>query len=1079
MTIKQTMANVWLVSVCAVLLLVISEKSYAEHSVYDVATLYFNNVEQGQHDIDIVTAIVQDNEGFMWFGTQQGLFKYDGYTFTRYSHDINNDNSISGNYINRLLVDKHNQIWIGTYSRGMSVLDPETGHVTRLTVLTNSQTSIATEVIRDIVEIGDEIVFGTSTGLFVVNSHSKRVYNANIGEYCDNSSNTFRVVSMLRSRDNSLYLSYLRDRPFLCKLSINEATPSGASNTNKSHKLFSTGENIEFEQLMLPIKMFEAKDGKIWIGTTYYGFGYLDSLTNKYVSLTKENEGLASFVDVETSDIIETPYNEIWVATYGSGVVVFDATTAKLKQILRHDPIFNNSINQDEISVLYTDSSGIIWVGTWGSGLNSFNSHNQFVRIIPYGANKENTLSQPNILSILELNDNSLLAGGSKLGVEVIPVGHSNLDLANENKGTVYPSKGTILSMAKTHNDTTWISTTENGLLRRNKDSNTFEKIGDTVSLKGSYNVMKEIKPNELWLGSNAGVEVLNANTLEAVELSHFENFAILESSTIYGIEPLTPTSLLLGGDNGAFVLDLEKQRVTALDLLQSGKQGPTILDINGIAPSQDGSFILSTGSGIYLLFDVSEQSASLESINQGTGRPMELSANAIEDRQGRIWHSKGLVDRKKGLFREFSATEGWDAGTIWTGSSATLQNGDLAFGGSKGVLIVRPDVFKSWEYSPPLVITKLEVNNREPEVSGKLILPPNTESFSIEFAALDYSGPKLTEYQYKLVGFNDSWINTNSQGRRVSYTNLRPGNYTFELRSKNRAGVSNKNQINLSIEQVPAWYQTTWFKLLVVFASLCFLYLLFQVNVRRLRAQKKHLNKLVRLRTKEISSKNASLKLAMEKIERASLTDELTQTHNRRFFSTYIEKQITQLRSVKNKRLVNAKQFIGLILCDIDNFKQVNDVHGHHAGDQVLIEVSRRMKEIIRGEDQIVRWGGEEFLIICHTRSLKQLEGHANRLRRAIADNNIDIGDKDSLKLTCSFGACLFPFFSEDIDTKNLEKTINIADVALYISKTKGKNRTVSIRRSETCEPSDSDLVYDDPKAAISRDILNINVTT
>nr|WP_282099487.1 ATP-binding protein [Pseudoalteromonas luteoviolacea] len=177
-----------------------------------------------------------------------------------------------------------------------------------------------------------------------------------------------------------------------------------------------------------------------------------------------------------------------------------------------------------------------------------------------------------------------------------------------------------------------------------------------------------------------------------------------------------------------------------------------------------------------------------------------------------------------------------------------------MLFGGTKGILLLRPSLWQSWQYQPKLVISELEVNNQAVPIPEKLVLPADTKSFSVEFAALDFTAPEHNQYAYKLEGFDEKWIYTDASKRRITYTRLSPGNYHLHIKGTNRKGKWSEHQIDLFIVQQPKWFETIWIKLLL-FTVLAFgLYGFYRWRVKELKQQQAELDSLVQSRTENIS---------------------------------------------------------------------------------------------------------------------------------------------------------------------------------------------------------------------------------
>ncbi|KAJ0339895.1 hypothetical protein COL154_014196, partial [Colletotrichum chrysophilum] len=286
-------------------------------------------------------------------------------------------------------------------------------------------------------------------------------------------------------------------------------------------------------------------------------------------------------------------------------------------------------------------------------------------------------------------------------------------------------------------------------------------------------------------------------------------------------------------------------------------------------------------------------------------------------------------------------------------------DNGNLWVPTATGTVVVGVDKPPGEPQPAPVVI---ESNSR-----GSLTTPvgpfprpitytPGKTHLHISYTALDYREPESSRFQYRLSGYDSEWVNAGTR-REASYTHLPPGQYLFEVRSEPNAGNRHPATAALSIVLQPFSYQTTWFKLLMAAVAVGLIGMLYWLRVRQIHARQEHLEALVAHRTDE-------LKQANDKLQQASVTDPLTGLKNRRYFMEMVEDDVAGMRRGVQDDL-HGKDMLFLML-DLDNFKHVNDTHGHHAGDAVLSQLSALLTRTLRADDNVIRWGGEEFIVVA-----------------------------------------------------------------------------------------------------------------
>lgn len=213
------------------------------------------------------------------------------------------------------------------------------------------------------------------------------------------------------------------------------------------------------------------------------------------------------------------------------------------------------------------------------------------------------------------------------------------------------------------------------------------------------------------------------------------------------------------------------------------------------------------------------------------------------------------------------------------------------------------------------------------------------------------------------------------------------------------------------------------------------------------------NLEKLVEERTEELNEKNEALNKALDSLEQLSLSDQLTGAHNRHFLKRFMPQELAKL---KRDHASNTNEKVGFMMVDIDLFKKVNDTYGHDAGDKVLVQFTKVLNEICRESDWLVRWGGEEFVIVARGQSIEGLEQLAERIRSEVELSSFDVGSQKTIKCSCSIGITNFPFLRNSFETLTWEQTLNFADLALYLAKNNGRNTWVSIIENTNTDNSE-----------------------
>ena len=352
------------------------------------------------------------------------------------------------------------------------------------------------------------------------------------------------------------------------------------------------------------------------------------------------------------------------------------------------------------------------------------------------------------------------------------------------------------------------------------------------------------------------------------------------------------------------------------------------------------------------------------------------------------------------------------------------------------------PDIHDN-PHPPSVHLGRVRVGDewRTLDITGATVLEADERDLTLTFDVLSFQEPRSNHARYRLHGYDRAWRPVEPLVREVRYTNLPPGDYAFEVMGSNNSGLWTDEPTRLEFSIRPWFHETAAFRLLLAAAALLLVYAGFRYQRHRYRLRQAELQRLVDERTAELAESNRQLELA-------SLTDPLTGLHNRR----YLVQQIPADLNYYDRQLAApAADVVVFSLLDLDHFKQVNDVHGHAAGDRVLSEAAVRLQRLVRAGDYVVRWGGEEFLLVFRPMSPSQVAAMGERLRHAIGHAPFDIGDGRSVKVTASVGLSEYPLFRDKGAPLGWEAMVELADQALYHVKRNGRDGWAMFRPTPT----------------------------
>ncbi|HEY2740390.1 MAG TPA: diguanylate cyclase, partial [Thermoanaerobaculia bacterium] len=676
-------------------------------------------------------------------------------------------------------------------------------------------------------------------------------------------------------------------------------------------------------------------------------------------------------------------------------------------------------------------------------------------------------LSHPAAVRALETRDGTLWIGTNGNGIDLF-------DRTGRRTGGFRPDPrdpgalmdGSVTCLAEAADGTVWVATLNGTLQRRRPGAQRFERITVADGLPGGpIRALTFGADGTLWAGSSEGLARIDPQTLRIASFHHRpDNPASLSGDTVEAIAFGADGTLWVGTDSGLNAFD--PRHGTAVRITHEPGRHDSLPNnwVPDLMIANDGRLWVATQGGACILTAWNGRTARCEPVADKLGRAPEPVESLIQDAQGQVWLGPHLrVDPATWRWQELGPADGCDFRSFFIASRFRTAAGEILFGSPEGLLRVHPERIRPWADEPPVVVTALNVYSTDgadrPGAARRtrLSLAARERGFRLDFAALDFTAPQQNAYRYRLVGYDSDWIATDAAHRSLTYTNLPPGAYTLRIQGSNRAGRWSRREIRLPLTVLPAFYQTAWFRTLLVLAILAIAYGGYRLRVRRLEARGRELEHLVGERTRE-------LEVAYARIEAASLTDPLTQLQNRRALEQSIggvggDTEIAVRRHEDGKAAAGDADLVFLLL-DLDHFKSVNDTYGHAAGDAVLIQTAALLRSVVRSGDHVVRWGGEEFLVVARFTDRAHAAELAEKIRAVIAEHEFRLPDGKAIRRTGSIGFAAFPFSPARPRAVTWEEVVDAADHGLYTAKRNGRNNCVGVAAQEG----------EDPKAASSR---------
>jgi diguanylate cyclase (GGDEF)-like protein len=1022
----------------------------------------------------LTSAMVQDAQGLIWVGTHNGLVCYDGYNFKLYQSKPGDATTLSGNYVRSLYIARDGRLWVGSASNGVSVFDPhtETFKQYRHKVSTSSsEDSLAHNRVEAIVEDQNGRIWlatdggldrlDPTTGVFTHFQHD--VHNSS-------SLASNRVRALLIDHANQLWVGtrnglqrWVSDAAGFVHVVIN---PQGSDSL--------VGEDIS--------TLFEGPLRQIWVGTTESGAAVLNPKTGRLHRLrpslnAASATGLSHYWVYNFAQVND---KEVWISTFGGGVDVVDPTTLKVIDHLHHDSMLTNSLGGDRTTTLLVDRSGLVWVGSWGNGLAWHDPSTRAFLKWRYSLNNPTGPTHPEITQGMETQDGMIWLGTNGNGIDVMDSkGRFRMGFRPNPADPAALADGLVSAMLQATNGTIWVATLEGTLHRLRSGQTDFQRFTSEAGLPGGAIRAMVVGPDgALWVGSVKGLARIDAANDHITAFTYRNDPVALSGREVRALAFGADDTLWVGTENGLNAFDIHTGQFTRI--LRDPNQADSLPDnwISDLMVANDGKLWVATQSGVAILKRRNGSQAYFDILKSRLNLPAYPTNSLIQDKQGRVWIGSHIyIDPTTWRYRSFGPADGNEFSFLYPTSRASTRRGDLLFGSPEGLLIVRPDQLTDWAYQPPVIISSVRIDNQElvgVNTLKQLALSSVQRNMRLEFAALDFSAPQNLRYRYQLEGYDADWVNVTDEERLAIYTGLPPGNYQLRIQGTNRANVWSPAELRMAVSVAPAFYQTWWCKLATLLFGVIAITALFQLRLRQLRQRSATLERAVAERT-------ADLETAYKHIEVASLTDPLTQLNNRRFLEKTIQSEfelVTRQHSAKAKQ---PNTDLVLLMLDLDHFKQVNDWYGHAAGDAVLVQTANLLKLCMRASDYVVRWGGEEFLLVARLIDRDQAPGLAEKIRSTINAHAYSLPNGQVIHRTVSIGFAVFPFIAGQPTPMTLDTLQRMADMALYAVKRSCRNAWLGIVSTEkvtTTGEAVIELFLNDPETAIAEGLVKVLVT-
>ncbi len=811
-----------------------------------------------------ITCHAQDPAGYIWFGTSNGLYRFDGYAVKPFKHDPREINSLAHNNVNAIFADKNGFIWIGTWG-GLNRLNPQTGEFVRYKHDPKNSNSLSFNDVRAIEEdLQGNLWLGTFGGgivRFSPNNQTFKTFQHSARDAGSVSSNFINVIA--RDRSGDLWIG----------------TRRGINKLETENTRFTNFQNLkldEQEQLNTNIScIIEDFSGNIWFGTYGGGLMNIDRRSNKislYENNPKSNSGISSNY---VHDLAITENGNIWIAT-SEGLNILDSKTNEFSYVF-NDPSKPNSLLNNDVLHLFRDRSGVTWIVT-ADGINLYSRLNGRFRKIQRIPDDPGSLSSSNVTCFIE-PEPGVLWIGTRDGLNLFNTAtrkFERISLNNLRKDESISNE--IRSMLADKQGRFWIGTSNSLLefdpvLRKIKTVYRFDSFNPN-SLNNEIHALYQTLDGEIWAGNRKGLLKFDSDS-GRFEL-HRPDRSVADNQITNSVYCITEDRFgkLWAGTLGGGLVDFDRQtkKFKAFKKINGDTSSLSHNSVISLCEDQLGFFWVGTFGGGMNRLDRKTGKFTLYTARDGL--PDDMVYTIIDDKKGSLWisTSSGLArfDTKTRRFRNYDVLDGLQSKEFNIGSGILLSTGELVFGGIAGMNWFYPDEIPGNNFLPPIVITSFKVFDKEMNLSERLELPYNQNYLSFEFSSLSYALSDKNRFAYKLYGFDENWIYSGDR-RFASYSNLSPGEYIFQVKGSNSDGLWNEKGVEITIVIKRPYWKTWWFISLISILSLSLLYGGYRYRIRSIKKQQYVLEEKVVLRTTELENATKEAENARITAENAS----------------------------------------------------------------------------------------------------------------------------------------------------------------------------------------------------------------
>jgi PAS domain S-box-containing protein len=867
-----------------------------------------------------INTIIQDRSGFMWFGTQDGLNRYDGYEFVVYKPVPGNPRSISSNVVKALFETSDGRILVGTAGGGLSIYNPESDDFTSYLHNPNDLSSISHNSVFSVYEDKDSVIwvgtFGGGVCQFNPETQSFTRYQHNPSDPNSLSGNAIRAI--FEDHDGELWIG---------------VDGAGLNKFDRARRRFLRYQHNPADDESLGsdivLTVMVDKEGYFWVGSWAGGISRFNPRDGKTRRFRHSPSDPYSINSNETFAFLQDSQGRIWVSTR-NGLDILDLETGRFYHYL-NDPLIETTISHNVIIALFQDKSGVFWVGSEGGGINKVDLNKKKFTHYRHDYRDANSLSSNEITAIYLDSRGLYWIGTRNGGVNIVDFNNDKYRVLTVEKDKL--SSNFVNCILEDRTGMIWLGTNGGGITRYNYATGAVsyfrEDLSDPNALQNNaVFAMVEDRFGDIWLGTYGG----GVGRYIAAE-NRFKTYVIdaenqMSNVVLSLVED--PSGVIYGGSfgHGLIELDREKDRFV---FYEHNPEQPNSISNNVVTTlflARDGYLWVGTGGSGLDRFD--RRSRTFINYNTSHGLVSDNISGVLDDDDGNVWVTtvKGMsrfnVESK--VFRNYDRLDGLQDNDFIANSMLLNPEGYMFFGGAQGLNVFHPSSIVDDTTRPQISITDFKLFNESvsPEPGGvletcigltkRIELSYLQNNFSFEFSALHFAAPSKNKYKYMMEGFDSDWYEASYERRFAAYTNLPGGQYTFKVIGSNSDNIWNEDGASVTIVIHPPFYNTWWFYTLVasVLASIVFAFFKYKekqnlLHKAELQGQITAAIEEVEKQKKEIVQQNMELQVRQEEDKKRQWFNE-----GIAMFAEIMRKHKDDINALASHTLSNLIRYVG-----------------------------------------------------------------------------------------------------------------------------------------------------------------------